>query len=207
MNEMLKTVKRGYELGDYAGTYRTKSNPTNMEKEHLDKFASLLPKHGKILDLGCGIGIPFDKYLIEQGFEVTGIDIASKHIKLAKKNVPRATYIEGDFTTLDFNTSKFHGIVAFYSIFHTPKKEHAALFRRMALLLENKGVALLTLGTRTSDGVDDNWCGATMAWSSYDPETYKTLLHTNGFDIVADSYEGQPEDQEYHWWVMIKKRE
>jgi SAM-dependent methyltransferase len=203
---MRQIVKDGYEKGDYVDTYRTGGAPTKMEREYLEKFTALVPESGKVLDLGCGSGIPFDKYLTEKGLLVTGVDIAGKHIEMARRNVPRATYIEGDFTALDFDASKFDGIVAFYSIFHIPKSEHEILFSKMASLLESNGIVLMTLGTHTGDVIDGNWCGTAMAWSSYDPETYKGLINACGFEIIADSYEGQPEDQEYHWWVLMKKR-
>lgn len=37
------------------------------EKIWLDRFLGLLPMSAKVVDLGCGSGIPIAKYLIEQG--------------------------------------------------------------------------------------------------------------------------------------------
>ena len=45
-----------------------------FEKSWLDAFAALLPKAGSVLDIGCGMGEPIARYLIERGFDVSGID-------------------------------------------------------------------------------------------------------------------------------------
>jgi 2-polyprenyl-3-methyl-5-hydroxy-6-metoxy-1,4-benzoquinol methylase len=205
-NDIRKIVKEGYEQGDYAGHFRVSSDPNEMEKKYLDRLAALLPKAAKILDLGCGIGVPFDRYLVEKGFRVTGIDFAANHIKAAKKNVPKATFIEGDFSKTDFGGEHFHAIIAFYSIFHIPREEQQDLFKRMNELLEDGGLILVTLGTSGGDGVEENWVGSKMAWSNYDPATYKAMIAQAGFEVTESEYEGQPGDDEYHWWVLAKKK-
>ncbi len=203
--DIRKIVKEGYEKGNYAGNFRTNDKPFGIEKQYLDHLISFLPNHAKILDFGCGVGIPFDKYLAEKGFDVTGIDIARNHIQQAKKNVPKATYIEDDFTKKDFGSTKFHAIIAFYSIFHIPKEEHAELLKTMFNLLRDEGIILMTLGTHTEDNIEDDWCGSTMAWSSHDPDTYRLMIADCGFEVVKEEFEGKPGDQEYHWWIMVKK--
>ena len=44
------------------------------ERSWLDRFAAMLPEGGTILDIGCGVGEPIARYLIERGFAVTGVD-------------------------------------------------------------------------------------------------------------------------------------
>jgi len=205
-NDIRKLVKEGYEQGDYTGHYRSSSDPNEMEKKYLDRLASLLPKAAKILDLGCGIGLPFDKYLAEKGFQVTGIDFASNHIAAAQKNVPDATFIEGDFSKTDFGGKRFHAIIAFYSIFHIPREEQQGLINKMNNLLEDGGFILVTLGTSDGDGIEEDWAGSTMAWSNYEPAKYKAMIAQAGFEITESEYEGQPGDDEYHWWVLAKKK-
>ncbi|MDO9538068.1 MAG: class I SAM-dependent methyltransferase, partial [Thermoplasmata archaeon] len=163
---MRKLVKEGYEKGDYLNTYRLddKIDEYPFEKRILDKLTKRLTKGAKILDRGSGPGIPYDSYLVNKGFDVTGIDISQKHVDMARKNVPEAKYIKGDFSKVDLNES-FHAIVSFYAIFHIPRDEHKALFTRMNILLKKDGIILVTLGTSGSEyGLEEDWCGAPMAW-------------------------------------------
>ena len=44
-----------------------------------------------------------------------------------------------------------------------------------------------------------------MAWSSYDPETYKRLLGEAGFEILEACFEGKPGDDEYRFWVLARR--
>lgn len=69
----------------------------------------------QLLDIGCGTGIPFTKYLTEQGFNVTGIDIAESMIRLAKTNVPEANFLTLSMMEFDYE-NMFDGIVSSYSM-------------------------------------------------------------------------------------------
>lgn len=203
--DIRKIVKEGYEKGNYVGFFRSNPQLNTMEQSQLDRLADSVPKGAKILDLGCGTGVPFDKYLVDRGFKLTGVDFASNHIAAARKNVPTATFIESDFSTLDFGTHKFDAIIAFYSIFHILREEQQELFNKMNSLLVNGGFILVTLATSDSEDVEENWTGAPMAWSQYDPAKYKAMLAQSNIEIVHDEFEGQPGDTEYHWWVLAKK--
>ena len=206
--DMRKIVEKGYDDGNYLEKYRLddKIDEYPFEKKNLDKLTKLLKKGAKILDLGSGPGIPYDKYLVNQGFDVTGIDISKKHIDIARKNVPKARYIKGDFSKVDFEKESFHAIVSFYAIFHVPRDEHRNLFIRINELLKKDGIILVTLGTSDSEyGEEEKFCGASMAWSSYDPDTAKEIIRESGFDILEATFEGEPGDDEYHLWVLAQK--
>ena len=144
---MRNIVREGYEKGDYPGHFRLSSEPNHIEQKYLDRLANHLPEKATILDLGCGTGVPFDSYLVQKGFSVTGIDFATNHVKQARENVPEATFIEGDFSKMDFENERFHAIIAMYSIFHIPREEQPMLLQKMYALLEKYGNILITLWT------------------------------------------------------------
>lgn len=203
---MRKLVEEGYNKGDYGGTYRKKAVIRGFEKKFIGELTKRLPKDANILDFGSGLGIPYDRYFVSKGFEVVGIDISSKHIGLAKKNVPEATFIKGDFSKLKLN-GKFDAIVSFYAIFHIPRDEHKKLFQKMHKLLKNRSFILVTLGASGDKYSEEkNWTGAPMAWSQYDSETYEKILKEVGFKIVKSEFEGKPGDAEYHFWVLANKK-
>jgi SAM-dependent methyltransferase len=203
---MRDVVKAGYEAGDYSGEFRANPEPDEHARYFLQKLLVLSPSSPTILDLGCGTGIPFDRFLVSEGAKLTGIDFSRKHIALAKRNVPLADYIEADFSRVELGLDRFDCVVAFYAIFHLPRDEHRALFEKIARTLRGDGLFLATLGAVASAyGEDANWTGAKMAWSSHDPDTYCNLLQQAGFAIVDSGFEGKLGDQEHHWWMMARK--
>ena len=58
------------------------------EKKYLDLFIKALKPKSSILDVGCGSGIPIARYLINQGFKVTGIDGSRELLSIAQNNCP-----------------------------------------------------------------------------------------------------------------------
>lgn len=177
-----KIVKKGYDkVGE---KYTATRNEDLVEKKFLPEFAEYVPSGGKILDIGCGGGVPFTKYLSEK-YKVTGIDISPNQITLARKNVPNSRFICMDMGNLDFEKDYFHGILAYYSIIHLPRDEHADLFKKMYRILKLGGIVLMTL-TRNDDAVfiDDDFFGATMYWSGFDQVTNIDLVKKAGFEIV-----------------------
>lgn len=205
--DMRKIVEQGYDKNDYIEKFRVSTVPNEMELYFLEKLVRQVGANAKVLDLGCGTGLPLDKFLADNNIEVTGIDISQKHIDLSKRNVSGAKFIKGDFSKFDFGDEKFDGIISFYAIFHIPREEHKGLFIKMNRLLEKDGIILITLGASESEyGEERDWCGAPMAWSSHEPQIYKQMLSEAGFNILEEKFEGQFGDVEFHYWVLAQKK-
>ena len=56
-------------------------------------------KPGRAIDLGCGTGTN-SKYMLDHGWDVTGVDYVSRAISAAKRKAPRAKLLVGDVTRL-----------------------------------------------------------------------------------------------------------
>ena len=193
---------------DYAGQRRiTPEAELNLITEHL------LPG-AKILDVGCGAGIPVAQHLAGT-FSLTGIDISSNMIALAKKNVPTAKFIIADVMETEFPSGSFDAIVSFYAIFHIPRQEHQDLFRRFAQWLRPGGLLLFTVA-RYDDGLgytEDDFFGGTMYWSNFGPSTYKKFLTETGFQIEQEGTVGggsksanAPEEVHPFFFAIKKER-
>ena len=205
MKNMRKIVCEGYENGDYANTFRIGKILTDFERSFFDSFLALLPRRPRIVDFGCGIGVPYDKYLVERGSILTGLDISRKHLSQAKRNIPEATFVEADFSSWEPD-QKFDGLISLFAVFHIPRTEHEALLRRVAGTISSNGVLLCTLAAQEVEQDAPDWLGAPMAWSSYAPEFYVSSLEKLGFYIAKSDFEGRPGDEEHHFWLIAQKR-
>ena len=161
-----------------------------------------------VLDLGCGAAIPVTRWLAQR-FVVTGVDVSSRQLELAQRNVPSATLIKADMADLHFAPAIFDAIVAFHSIIHVPRNEHPVLFRRIHRWLKPDGLFLATLSVSAWEGEETNWegWGAPMRWSHYDGNTNVRLLGDAGF--VVESVEprttaGTHGNEEWLWITARK---
>jgi len=116
------------------------------ERSFFGPFLTRLPAAARVLDLGCGSGVPIMSTLIERGFSVTGVDFSFEQLSRARARFPEADLRLADLAAVDFAPASFQGVVAYDSIWHVPREEHAALLSRLASWLAPDGVALLTLG-------------------------------------------------------------
>src|ERR1700693_2570275 len=67
----------------------------------------------RILDAGCGTGVPTARQLTEAGISVMGIDISPVMLSLARQNVPQAAFTEMDIMDLAPEVGGFDAVVAF----------------------------------------------------------------------------------------------
>ena len=53
-----------------------------------------------VLDLGCGTGNSSEPF-VKRGLTVTGLDLSAAMLAVARRKLPEATFIEGDFATFE----------------------------------------------------------------------------------------------------------
>jgi ubiquinone/menaquinone biosynthesis C-methylase UbiE len=177
-----ETVKSGY--NKIADRYLAERTRDSEDVRLLSDFIELLMPKSKVLDAGCGAGVPIAQMLAEK-FDVTGVDFSEAQIELAKKNVPNAQFICADMTQLDFPDESLDGICSYYAIIHIPREEHKALFASFYRMLKTAGPVLLCLGAENLiDDIDEDYLGTRMYWSHYDTETYIGMLKESGFNII-----------------------
>lgn len=148
----------------------------------LEDLLQRLPDRPRMLDLGCGAGVPCTARMADAG-DVVGVDISASHLALARERVPNARFIKAEMTQVDFPRESFDAVTAFYSIAHVPRDDHGPLLERIAGWLRPGGHLLASLGSASSDGAVDDWLGAPMFFSSHNPQTNRRLITEAGLDI------------------------
>ncbi len=171
-------------------------------KKYLDELNKYLKQGSRILDVGCGAGVPIDEYLISKGHRVTGVDISEKQIELAKINVPQAVYLVEDMSKTFFPPGFFDAVVSFYAIFHIPRKEHLEIFKKIFGFLRRSGMFLATLGSEDWEGSEEFY-GVTMHWSHYGKDKNLELIKMAGFEIIMAEVDGS--GGEHHLVVLARK--
>jgi SAM-dependent methyltransferase len=173
----------------------------------LNEFSGRMELGSRVLDLGCGSGLPSTKALASR-FVVTGVDISEEQVKAARVNVPEATFIEADLGALDFPPGSFDGVTAFYSLTHVPRDEHGPIFERVAQWLVPGGLFLATLGSNDSPDWVGDWLGRPMYFSSYDADTNRLLLTAAEFELLFDEVleTVEPDGATPFLWVLGRSR-
>ena len=112
-NNVKYIVQQGYEqvAQDYA---RLEGDTTWPRMKWLNV---LLEKDASVLDLGCGSGDPV-AIDIAKNHQVTGVDISEIHIEMARKHVPRGTFLHGDVGSMLFPPRTFEAVVSCYTLEH-----------------------------------------------------------------------------------------
>ena len=172
--------------GDKAGY----AGLTTLEGMNRDMAAQFVPAFGlsqdtKVLDLGCGAGIPATSDLAKH-FVVTGVDISARMIALARDNVPSAKFIQADMTEIDFMPNSFDAAISFYSMIHVPRDKQQRLLNNIASWLRPGGFFVATMGASSAQMIlEKDWMGVPMFWSIYGTETNLRLIREAGLEIMS----------------------
>ncbi len=197
-------VEQGYD--QMAWSYlSTKAKDAAQVLSTLILLTTDMPDGAKMLDLGCGAGVPSTQFLSRR-FDVTGVDISAQQLELARTYAPNATLIKSDMTALSFPEATFDLIVAFYSIIHVPREEQPALVGNIHSWLTPGGRFLATWPLTEWEGEEQDWegWGGTMWWSHYGGVDNLRMLRGAGFTIESVEEHVGEED----WlWVIAKKEQ
>lgn len=142
--------------------------------------------HGeRVLDVGCGPGKPLT-VLLDFYFDVTGIDISSKHTRQARANVPGATIENADIRQADVPERSFGAIVMYYTLFNIHRSHHVEVLEKLYDALKPGGLLLFDSGRGDCElKHQENWLDTSvpMFWSYFPHEVYIRILREIGFNI------------------------
>ncbi|MFP3940351.1 MAG: class I SAM-dependent methyltransferase [Thermoanaerobaculia bacterium] len=160
---------------------RERASPRFRERWLVDRLVDPLSPGANVLDVGCGCGEPIGGYLARSGFRVTGVDLSPRMIGLARRSLSEATFVVGDMRRIDPG-GPFDALVAWDSVFHVPRAEHAAVFDRFRSWLRPGGRFLVSLGGSEGE-FTASMLGETFFYSSHEPSTAIRLLESCGFEV------------------------
>nr|WCD56702.1 class I SAM-dependent methyltransferase [Streptomyces sp.] len=152
----------------------------------------------RVLDLGCGSGVPVVRDLTGAGHRVTGVDISETQIDRARTLVPQADFIRADATSVNFPVGTFDAVVSLYALIHIPLEEQPPLLRKIASWLRPGGWFLCSTGQHAWTGTDENWLdsGVAMWWSHANADTNRAWI--TGAGLTVEQEELVPEEDSGH---------
>lgn len=116
-------IRATYDLvaRDYADLFRDALATNPFDRAVLHAFADLVTADGggPVWDVGCGPG-RITAPLQALGLDVRGVDLSPEMVEVARAEHPAIGFEVGSMTALDVPDGQLAGIVAWYSVIHTP---------------------------------------------------------------------------------------
>jgi len=99
-------------------------------------FLHHLPRQGRILEAGCGLGrflIP----LAQRGYDIVGVDFSIKTVQAVKEYLPDCPIEVGDILALKYPAGYFSAYISIGVVEHFEEGPHQALIEARRVLAEN----------------------------------------------------------------------
>jgi ubiquinone/menaquinone biosynthesis C-methylase UbiE len=199
-----RLVATGYDK--IADTYVDRFGVSAIRQKWVARLIERLPASGaRVLDLGCGAGIPVSRELAALAHCVVGVDSSAEQVARARRNVPTGTFIQADMCELQLDDGAFDAIGAFYSIIHVPAVEQQLLLAKIARWLKPEGTLVASFGSGAGGDWTGEWLGAPMFFSHNSEATTLGHLHDAGLVVQQAEVERQDnEDAEFLWVVAAR---
>ncbi|MFI0900320.1 class I SAM-dependent DNA methyltransferase [Streptomyces sp. NPDC020983] len=181
-------------IGDrYDEAFPTKSS----QLEAGEWLAGALPAGSRVLDLGCGTGMPTARQLVDAGHHVVGVDLSAGILELARRNVPEGEYLQADIAHLPpgppLEPGGFDGVAAFFSLLMLRRSEIPETLRAVHALLAPGGLLALSMVEADVDDVPIPFLGHTIRVSGYLQDDLREIVTDAGFEVIKeDAYTYAP---------------
>lgn len=202
-DELGELVARGYDhVADEYAALESAAEPW-PRLARVRAFIADLPDGSRVLDLGCGNGLPATREIADTHI-ATGVDISPEQIARAQTNVPRAIFHCADVREIEFAPRSFDAIVALYLVDNVPAQDYPVLFRKIAGWLEPAGRILLSAEPGDDPGRLYEWLGVPMFINTVPAPELVAMLEESSLHVVEMETESQNEggrDIEFVWLI------
>lgn len=151
----------------------------------IEKFCTLLPPQGVMVDIGCGSGRDAQIFS-EKGLKVLGVDFCSNLLEIARKTAPLAQFQLLDIEETSLPTATFDGAWASSSLSHISKTMFPQVLKNIYKSLKDKGYFYINMKKGSGEVLEpDARYGAFQKfWSFFEEEELKQLLEDAEFTIL-----------------------
>ncbi|MEV4684028.1 class I SAM-dependent methyltransferase [Streptomyces kurssanovii] len=153
-------------------------------------LAGALSPGARVLDLGCGTGVPTARRLTDAGFEVVGVDLSKEMVRLARANVPEGTFHQLDIADLrpggPADLGRFDAVTAFFSLLMLPRPEIPEALRTVHHLLVPGGLFVISMVEADMDNRAIPFLGKSIRVSGYLREELHKVVEQD-FEILKES--------------------
>ena len=151
----------------------------------------------RVLDLGCGTGVPTAGMLAETGLEVVGVDVSTEMLALARRNVPTGRFVAMDLMELDGSLGEFDGVCAFFSLLMLRKEDIPRVLRRTKALLRPGAVVAIGMVEGDFDYAPLPFLGQEVSVTAYPRADLEAVIRGEGLHVLeVDVEEFEPASAE-----------
>ncbi len=153
-------------------------------------LASSIPPGARVLDIGCGNGMPITRALLSAGHRVIGLDSSSEMLARFWRNCPDTPAVRGVVQSCPFADGTFDAAIAWGVMFHLNQDDQINAIVSVSRVLKTGAPFLFTSGD--VDGVtplEGTMNGVVFRYFSFSIDTYRRVLGEHGFtllDVHAD---------------------
>lgn len=182
-------VRRGYDAislayrSDGGAPHASSDEDTRRHERWAEELTGLLPPQARVVDLGCGAGVPVTRALTGGGRAVLGVDFSGVQLARARSLVPGARFVRADMAALQLRPASVDAVTACYSLTHLPLTDQRALLGRIAGWLRPGGYLLALVGAAWWTATE-RYLGVDMFWDHADTGTYLRWLGEAGLTPV-----------------------
>lgn len=165
----------------------------------LAAFARALPPGARVLDLGCGTGVPVSRALLRSGFELTALDSSREMVARYRAAFPGVPAHHVRAQDAAFAPGAFDAVVAWGVLFHADEAAQRAILLRVGAWLAPGGRLLFTSGGDAGEA-EGTMDGVPFRYVSLGVDGYRRQLAEAGLRLErhhADAWDN-------HVYVAVK---
>jgi len=201
MTEHRRDLARAY---DAFASERDKAGEPDWRADIRDGFAARLPRGGRLLEIGAGVGYS-SKWFLDQGFDVTATDLSTVNVEICRAKGLRAEV--RDMADLGFVDQLFDGVWAASCLMHIPDSELPSVLEEISRVLTLPGHLWAgTWGGTDREGIWEN--------DRYEPKRFYSIrsdermraFYEPQFEVLAfDAFDPRP-DLEWHYQSALLRK-
>ncbi len=156
------------------------------------RVASSIPSGARVLDIGCGNGLPITRALLGAGHQVVGLDSSSEMLVRFRGNCPEALAVQGLVQSCPFAGGLFDAAVAWGVRFHLNGDDEARAIASVSRILRPGALFLFTSGDveDSVEGIEGTMNGVAFRYFSFGVDSYRRILGAHALtllDVHADA--------------------